>query len=116
MYGLISESFALIWNVFMALTKKNCCFHCNVDLKQNAAFNLVKLIEYFASAITTVSSNPCVWPSPRTKIYFFLLSICNDELLSTQKIIALLPQSKFGNEKSERELNSTLYPESRYLT
>ena len=46
MYGLISESFALIWNVFMALTNKNCCFHYNVDLKQNAAFDLVKLIEY----------------------------------------------------------------------
>ena len=44
----------------MALTNKNCCFHYNVDLKQNAAFDLVKLIEYLASAITTVSSNPCV--------------------------------------------------------
>ena len=116
MYGLISESFALIWYVFMALTSKNCCFHYNVDLKQNAAFDLVKLIEYLASAITTVSSNPCVWRSPRTKIYFFLLSICNDELLSTQKIIALLPQSKCGKEKSEQQLNSTLYPESKYLT
>ena len=43
----------------------------------------VKLIEYFFS-------NSCVGPSPRTKIYFFLLSTCTKKLMSTPKIIQFL--------------------------
>ena len=43
-----------------------------------------------------VSSNPCVGPSPRTNIYFFLLS-----------------KSEYG--KSEQESKPILYPEYEYL-
>ena len=36
-------------------------------------------------------SNPCIGPSARIKIYFFLLSACTEELISTPKIIQFLP-------------------------
>ena len=45
----------------------------------------VKLIEYVFSAVK-VCSNPCVDPFPRTNMSFVLLSICAEELMSTQKI------------------------------
>ena len=38
-------------------------------------------------AVAVVSSNPCIGPPSRTKIYFFLLSTWIDELLSTEKVI-----------------------------
>ena len=52
----------------------------------------------YSSAI--VSSNPCI----ETLDIFFLLSIWTDELLPAPQIATFLPQSKFGNEKSERDL------------
>ena len=69
-----------------------------------------------ASAVVVVLSNPCVGPSPRTNIYFFLLSECTDELLSIPEIKTFLPQSKPGYEKSEQESNSLPYPELEYLS
>ena len=51
--------------------------------------DLRKLIEYCADAVIVVTSNPCVAPLPRTKISFFLLSICTVQLLSTPKITFL---------------------------
>ena len=65
--------------------------------------HLEKLIEYLASAVILVSSNPCVGPSTRTKIYFFLLSICTEKLLLTPK--TFLSQSKPRNKKGEQESN-----------
>ena len=50
-----------------------------------------------------MSSDPCVGPSSRTKVYF--LSVCVDDLLPTQKIITFLSQSKAGIKKGERESN-----------
>ena len=64
-----------------------------------------KLIEYIASNINGVSTNPCVVQSLRINISFFLLTTCNDELIWTPKVITFLPQSKFGSEKSKRESN-----------
>ena len=61
-------------------------------------FFSVKLIEYIFSALS-VCSKPCVGPFPRIKIYFFLLSIFVDELISTPKIIIFLPNLVPGNEK-----------------
>ena len=58
-----------------------------------------------------VSSNPCVGPSPRTNIYFFLLSVSTDELLSTPKITTFLSQSQSEYGKSQQESNPILYPE-----
>ena len=92
-----SESFALNWYIFIALTNKNYCSHYNVDLE--------KLIEYWASVVNVVLSSPCVGPLQKIKNSFFLLSICADELISTQKKLTFLPQSRFGSEKNERELN-----------
>ena len=74
-----------------------------------------KLIEYSASAVGVVISNSCFCPLRRTKISLFLLFVCTDELILTPKIIAFLPQSKFGIEKSERESNPVPYPEYEYL-
>ena len=68
-------------------------------------------MKYLAAPIMAVSSNSCAGISPRTKIYYFLLPICNDKLLSTPKIIAFLLQSKFGNEKSKWELDLVPYTE-----
>ena len=42
--------------------------------------------------------------------------ISTDELLSTPKIIAFIPQSKFGKGKSDRESNPVPYPEQKYLS
>ena len=64
----------------------------------------LKLIGYLASVIIWVSSKPCVKPSPRTKISFFLLSTCTEELLSTPKI-TFLPQLLFVHKDCERALN-----------
>ena len=68
-------------------------------------------MEYLASPVIVVISYPCVGPSPRTKASFFLLSICTDELFSTPKIIAFLPQSKLGKGKSNGESSRIPYLE-----
>ena len=47
-------------------------------------------MEYWAFPVNVVSSNACVGPLPRIKIYFPLLSICTDELISTLKIMIFL--------------------------
>ena len=57
-----------------------------MQAKQNVLLFSVKLIEYFFSAINVVPSNPCVAPSPRIKIYYFLLSPCIEEIISTLKL------------------------------
>ena len=58
-----SESFALNWYIFIALTNKNYCSHYNVELE--------KLIEYWASAVNVVLSSSCVGPLQRIKKSFF---------------------------------------------
>ena len=71
--------------------------------KQKILFDLEKLIEYWASADKVVSFN--LGSILRIRIYFFLFSICTDELISTPKITTVLPTLPSGNEKSERESN-----------
>ena len=44
-------------------------------LKQNFFLVAVKIIEYFFSAVSVVSSNPCVGPSPRVKYLFFVIKV-----------------------------------------
>ena len=73
---------------------------------QKNFFDLVKLIEHLASA---VSPNSCIGSSPRTKISFFLLPVCVDERFSTSKTIILLPQSIFENKKCDCESNPISY-------
>ena len=58
-----------------------------------------------------VSSNPCVGPSPKTKIFSFLSSVkkiysCTDEPILAPKIITFLPQLPSDHENCER----TSYP------
>ena len=57
--------------------------------------SLVKLIEYWVSA-ANIWFNPCISSLPRIRIYFPLLSICTDELISTPKtkFLPTLPSSK----------------------
>ena len=63
-----------------------------------------------------VSTNPCVGPFPRIKIYFSLLSICTDELISTPKIRTFLPTLLSGNENSEWESNPIPQQVHMYLS
>ena len=68
-------------------------------------FDLEKLIEYWASANNVVSSGLCVGPLPQIKVYFFLSSICRDELILTPKIMTFLTTLPSDNKNSEREWN-----------
>ena len=65
----------------------------------------VKLIEYIASDVNVVLSNPCVDSLRRTRISFLLLLVCTDKLISTPKIITFLSSLPSVYENSERESN-----------
>ena len=68
----------------------------------------VKLIEYLASAVIVALSKPYVNPSPRTEIFFFLLSISTEELSSTPKIITFFPLISSVHENRKRVSNPML--------
>ena len=96
--------FELIY--FPVFTNKKLFLRLQCRLNTNHFFDSVKLIEYLAFAVIVVSFNPCVRPSPRTKIFItFLLLSYTEELLSTQKIMTFLPQLPSVNEKCERASN-----------
>ena len=61
-----------------------------------------------------VSSNPCACSLPRIKIYFPLLSIHTDELISALKIMTF-PMLPSVNKNSERESNYMPCPLYLYL-
>ena len=82
-------------------------------LNTNGFPDSVKLIEYLTSTVIVALSKPCVGPSPRTKIFLFLLSICTEELLSTPKIITFPPSLPSFHENFERQSNPM--PEPLYL-
>ena len=42
------------------------------------------------SAVSVVSANSCVGPSPRIKIFFFFFPTCTDELVSPPKNVTFL--------------------------
>ena len=88
----------------MALTNKKLLLPLQWRIKQNFICDFEKLINYLASSLIIVWFNSCVDPSPRNKIFVFLLSICIEELLLTSKI-TFLPQSKTGFEKVKRGSN-----------
>ena len=71
--------------------------------------------EYIFSA-DSVCSSPCVGPSPRIKISFFLLSIFVDELISAPKTITFLPVPPLWCEKNPYLSNPIPYPEDLYLS
>ena len=66
---------SLLWNdIFLEHWKiRNCCFHVSVDLIQILFPDCVKLIGYFASALSSVSFNLCPGPSQWVEILFPLL-------------------------------------------
>ena len=68
-YFFISKLFALNWCIFVALKNKKLLLSLECKLKQSFLFNLEKLIEYWASAVSVVSSNSCVDSLPRIKIF-----------------------------------------------
>ena len=76
----------------------------------------VKLFEYFFSAVSVVSLNPCVRPSRRVEISFFLLSTCAEEVISTQKFITFSLNLLVGNEKVPFISNPIPYPEYLQLS
>ena len=61
-------------------------------------------------------SNPCVNPSPRTRILLLLLLACTELLMSAPKITTFLPNSPLGCEKVPLELNPIPYLEYLYLS
>ena len=63
-----------------------------------------------SSAVIVQSSNLCAGPSLRTRISFFLLSVCINKLWSTPKITTFLPYSQFANENCKRASNQILKP------
>ena len=77
-------------------------------LREIVFLDLVILAEYLAYALISVSSNPSVGSSPRTRISFFLLLVCTVKLLSTPKITIFLPHSPVGNETCEPASNPIL--------
>ena len=77
------------------------------------------LIEYPASAVNVVSSNPCFAPSPRIKISFFFIiniSTCTDKLILAPNIIKYLPALPFDNEKVPCTSNKMKYPKYKCLS
>ena len=71
---------------------------CDANLNKILLFVTVKLIEYIFSVVN-VCSSPYVAPIPRTDMFFFLLSIWAEELISTPKINTFWPNPPPGNEK-----------------
>ena len=61
-------------------------------------------------------SNLCVSPFPRTNMSFFLLSMCAEKLISTQKINTFWPNPPPGNGKLDLLWNPIPYPEYPYLS
>ena len=103
-YFFVSESFALNWYIFIGLPNKKLLRPLQGRLKQNFLFDLEDLIGNGVSLVN-VSSNLCFWPKLGIQIFFSLLSICTDELISTPKIKTFLPLLPSGNENSERDSN-----------
>ena len=74
------------------------------------------MVEYSASTVNVVSSNPRVGSLPRVNISFFQLSACTEELLSTPNIMIVLQSPlPFVNEKNPSTSNLTPNPEYEYL-
>ena len=99
----ISEYFALNWYIFVALKNKKLLLPLYCRLNVNLSPDCVKLIEYIASAVNVVSSNPYAGPLPRIKKSLFLISICKDLLISASKTMTFFPTLPSVNEHSERE-------------
>ena len=72
-------------------------------------------MECIFSALS-VCCNPCVGPLPKIEIYFFLLSIFVDELISTPKTISCCSNPIPGDEKLPCLSNPIPYPEYLYLS
>ena len=83
--SFISEFFALNCYTFAALTNKKLLLPLWCRLNANLFPDCIKLIEYFASSVNVVSSNPYVSLSPRLNMFFPLLSACTDESYQLQK-------------------------------
>ena len=88
----------------------------NCRLNTNRFRKPVKLIGYLASAAIVPLSKSCVVPSPRTNIFFFLPTMCTEELLSTPKIMTLFPLLPSDHENCERESNPMWLPLYLYLS
>ena len=79
-------------------------------------FNKINYIPF--SSVNVASSDACVAPSPRIETFFFFLSTCTDELISTPKILKFRP-NPLPNENVSFLSNPVPYPkyqnQSNYL-
>ena len=60
--------------IFAALTNKKLLLPLYCRLNTNFFPNCIKVVVYFTSAVSVVSSNPCVGSSPRIKINYYQYS------------------------------------------
>ena len=113
-----------LYFIFTVFSLNECSGICNnIDdpcatlckLKQNFLLCSVKSIELFFSEINFVSHNLCVVLSPRIKIYFFWLSTCAEEPISTPNIITFLP-NPLATENIPRLSSLIPYREYLYLS
>ena len=111
----ISEHFTLNLRISVLLTNKYLFAPLYCKLIENLFLVTVKLSEYISSVLS-VCSNPCAGLLPKIKIYFFLLTIFIDELISTSNIMTFLPNPVPENENVSFLSNPISYPEYLYLS
>ena len=63
---------------------KSCWMHCCVDSNKIFFVVLLIFIKYLASAVIVESFSPSAGSSPRTRVFFFPLSVSTEELFSTK--------------------------------
>ena len=85
----ILESFVLNLIISVPLTNKQLFAPLQCKLKHFIFLFSVKLIEYFFFKVNVVMSNPCVGPSPRIRISFFLvIDMCRTHIYSKNYTIS----------------------------
>lgn len=93
--------------------KKKLLIPLHYKLQQNFFHSSLKLIECLASVVSVVSPNSSVRPLPKTEIFFFLLSTCIEELLSTPNIVTFLRNPLPSDNKNVHCVSNPVpYPEN----
>ena len=76
---------------------------------------LCKICRILLAAVSIVSYNLSVGPSPIIKASFFLLSAGKKDFISAPKIMIFLPEPSVWNEKVPFISNPIPYPDCLYL-
>ena len=99
---------------FFTINKQITVCSIMMQIQTELFLMLCKKYEYIFPALS-ICSNPCVGPSPKIKISFFLFSIFVEGLISTPKNITFLPNPISGDEKLPCLSNPTPYPQYLYF-